>query len=578
MPDSGAVVDPRVLGKILLIQTAAHAIPGAEALADFVCRGLEGLPGASASAVQIGDLVKSSDPALAARVRAGRGRPGSETPDGDGGTDGLFTVPIGTLHRSYGAIALACTDGARLAAYQPFLGSLANTIALTLENRENAASLERLNADLVESKLGLESVVRERTSELVAMNEALALQIEERARYAEQLRESERALLQAQKLEAVGTLASGIAHDFNNILMTILCFADLAQSHLRNDRPATRDLEQISTAARRAADLVKQILTFGRASNEEKHPIRLQPVVEESLRFLRASLPRSIEIVSDIDSHAAMVLADPTQMHQVVMNLCTNAYHAMLDRNEGVLKVSLRAAASAPPPLDASVRPGGWLLLEVSDTGCGMDAPTMERIFDPYFTTKEKGKGTGLGLSVVHGIVQGFGGHIRVMSDLGAGSTFQVYLPALLAESGRDATLPPRALCRGSERIWVLDDERSVAIIEKEILESCGYSVRLFTNAPDLLAAFVAAPGECDLLVSDIGMPHMDGAQLAREILRVRTDLPIILCTGFSETVSRSQALEIGVRDYIMKPLDAERLSTAVRTTLDAAAQSLARG
>jgi PAS domain S-box-containing protein len=693
MSESGGGVDPRVLGKILLIQTTAHAIPSADALADFVCRGLDRLPGARATAVQIGDCVKASDPALVARLRGGEGPQTRDDRGGAGAPNDLLTVPIGTLHRAYGRITLACADVAQLAAYEPFLGSLANTVALTLENREHATSLERLNADLVASKTGLESVVRERTSELVAMNEALAAQIEERARYAQQLRESEqkyrdlfenasdaiflldmnfnyvdanrraqelfgftreeflvrnfsdldptgtltqdaftlaardsadstarlsgqqqtrqgrlleveisvspvvneggvtgyrlivrdvtgqreleRALRQAQKLEAVGTLASGIAHDFNNILMAILCFADLAQSHLRNDRPVTRDLEQISIAGRRAADLVNQILTFSRASTEEKHPIRLQPVVKESLEFLRASLPRSIEIVSAIDPHAAMVLADATQMHQVVMNLCTNAYHAMAGRSEAVLKVSLRSAASPPPFPDATVDPGAWVLLEVSDTGSGMNAETMERIFDPYFTTKEKGKGTGLGLSVVHGIVQSSRGHIRVTSEPGVGSTFQIYLPALQARRASEELLPSRPASRGSERIWVLDDERSVVLIEKEILESCGYDVRCFNSAPDLLAAFEADPDGCDLILSDIGMPQMDGAQLAQEILRVRPDLPIILCTGFSETVSRGQALAMGVRDYIMKPLDVERLSTAVRTTLDA--QSLAR-
>ncbi len=700
MPEAARVVDPRVLGKILLIQTTAHAIPTSDALAAFVCRGLDGLPGASAAAVKIGEIVKASDPALAARVRTAEGVP-QNADDGASVVDGrqreLLNVAIGTLHRRYGTITLDCSDLAELAAYEPFLGSLANTIALTLENREHADSLGRLNADLVRSKIGLESVVRERTSELVTMNEALAGQIEERTRYAQQLRESERkyrdlfenasdaiflldmnlnyvdanrraqelfgftqdeflarnfrdldptgtlsqeasavagrgtaasamrlsgqqrtkqgrildveisaspvvndgdvtgyrhivrdvtgqrelerALRQSQKLEAVGTLASGIAHDFNNILMAIICCAEVAQSHLQHDRPIADDLEQIAIAGRRAADLVRQILAFSRPSSDEKQPIRLQPVVKESLKFLRASLPRNIEIVHDIDPGAPMVLADPTQLHQVVMNLCTNAYHAMLGQGDGVLRVSLRAGGTGPGLVDATrPQPDAWVLIEVSDTGCGMEPDVLDRIFDPYFTTKEKGKGTGLGLAVVHGIVQSFQGHIRVTSEPGFGSTFQVHLPALQSEGERGEARPARPLHRGSERVWVVDDERSVAIIEKNILESLGYAVRCFNNAPDLLTAFKASPNECDLLVSDIGMPHMDGAQLAREILLLRPDLPIILCTGFSDTVSRSQALEIGVREYIMKPLDVERLSAAVRATLDASRQRVAAG
>jgi len=253
-----------------------------------------------------------------------------------------------------------------------------------------------------------------------------------------------------------------------------------------------------------------------------------------------------------------------------MMNLCTNAYHAM-EANGGELRVTLSPVTIGADPLsvEAALPPGEYAKLEVSDTGCGMDAQTIERIFDPYFTTKEKGRGTGLGLSVVHGIVQSLHGRIGVISEPGRGSTF--HGPSARDRKCRcsagEADMPPPL--RGKERVWVVDDERSIALLEKEMLESLGYGVQAFTSGPDLLKAFQDRPDGCDLIISDMGMPKMNGAELARKILAVRPGLPIIICTGFSDAMDKEQALAMGIRDYLMKPVDLRRLGLSIRNILD---------
>jgi signal transduction histidine kinase/ActR/RegA family two-component response regulator len=572
-------VDPRVLGKILLIQTTIHAIPSSKSIAEFVCRGLEEIPGARGVAVRIQDSTIASSPGLVDRLRADdRSAPTierleaparAEQQPSRGEQDGLFFISIRTIHRTYGTILFAVGAERAWEPYRPFLESLANTIALTLENQDHADALKRLNEDLHRAKEGLELQVRERTSDLVDTNAALAKEIEERKRFEQELR-------QAQKMEAIGTLAGGIAHDFNNILSAIIGYSELAKMRLKNSGEVSDHLAEVVKAGQRASELVRQILTFSRRSGEESKPLLIQPIVKEALKFLRASLPSNIEIVQDIASDAPQVLADPTQVHQVIMNLCTNAYHAM-QASGGELRVSLSPATLGVDHSfsRSTLPPGEYAKLEVSDTGCGMDAQTIERIFDPYYTTKEKGRGTGLGLSVVHGIVQSFHGRISVISEPGRGSTFTVHLPSTESVDApqQDADmLPP---LRGNERVWVVDDERSIALLEKEMLESLGYSVQAFTSGPDLLQAFQDRPEGCDLIVSDMGMPRMNGVELARKILTVRPGLPLIICTGFSDALDKEQALAMGIRDYLMKPVDLRMLGLSIRNVLDSGKTAL---
>jgi two-component system cell cycle sensor histidine kinase/response regulator CckA len=381
----------------------------------------------------------------------------------------------------------------------------------------------------------------------------------------------ERELRQAQKMEAIGTLAAGIAHDFNNILTAILGFTQMALNKTPEDNPVQRDLIRVLESSSRAAELVRQILTFSRQSELERKPVQVSLVVNEVLKLLRSSLPATIDISQDneLGKGRDKILADPTQLHQVLMNLGTNAAHAMR-ANGGILGVSLSEIEA-----DASfvsrypdLSPGPYVRLAVSDTGHGMDAAVVERIFDPYFTTKEVGEGTGMGLAVVQGIVKSHGGAITVYSEPGQGTSFHVFLPII-----RDEIVPeaksPELLLNGSERILFVDDERPLAELGKEMLEFLGYSVTSATNSLDALKIFSATPSEFDLVVTDMTMPGLTGKKLAREITAVRGNIPIILCTGFSESINRKQAREIGIRDILMKPYVLNSLATTVRKVLD---------
>ena len=377
-------------------------------------------------------------------------------------------------------------------------------------------------------------------------------------------------LRQSQKMEAIGTLAGGIAHDFNNILTPILGYADMVRDELPPDTPQAENLTHVIRAAKRAKELVQQILAFSRQTEEDRKPVQIQLVVKEALKLLRASIPSTIQIKKHLDPNCGLVLADASQIHQIVMNLCTNAYHAML-KTDGILTVSLGniiIPANDPLVLDMQLSPGNYVKLEISDTGMGMDQTTIDKIFDPYFTTKKKGEGTGLGLSVVHGIVKSMAGRITTRSEVGKGTTFNIYLPRVTHAVMYDKKVL-KPIPRGSEKIMTVDDEETIALMEKQMLESLGYTVTVMQNSMDALREFSDHPEKYDLVITDMAMPIMNGDELALRIMALRPELPIILCTGFSEIIDEPRAKAIGICEFVMKPIIKRNLAEVVRRALD---------
>jgi PAS domain S-box-containing protein len=376
-------------------------------------------------------------------------------------------------------------------------------------------------------------------------------------------------LRQAQKLEAIGTLAGGIAHDFNNVLSAVIGYADLARADTAEGSLAQCNLGEVLTAANRAKDLVRQILTFSRQDEQELKPVKVSPIVKEALKFLRASTPSTIEIRQTIQSTNDIVLSDPTKIHQVLMNLGTNAAHAMF-KNGGVLEVNLTDVDVDPSdlPHHPELTPGPYLKLTVSDTGEGMDRALLERIFDPYFTTKEKGKGTGLGLSVVLGIVKSHKGSIIAYSEPGNGTTFNVYLPRL-EKSVTQVKETKEPLPGGDERILFVDDEESLVKMGKQMLERLGYEVITKTNGSEALEDFRSDPDHYDLVITDMTMPGLTGMELAKELMAIRPGISIILCTGFSHLITEEKAKAAGIQEFVMKPLVMADLARTCRKVLD---------
>ncbi len=381
----------------------------------------------------------------------------------------------------------------------------------------------------------------------------------------------EQELYQAQKMEAIGTLAGGIAHDFNNILSGIIGYSQLIQREVPTDSAAGQDIIEVINAGRRAADLVRQILTFSRKTESKSLPLRPHLLVKEALKLLHATLPTTIRIEEDIDPDCGTILADPTNMHQVIVNLCTNALHAMSDE-KGTLGVSLQHCEVSETDFEGenNVSAGPFIVLSVSDTGSGMEQSTIDHIFEPYYTTKEVGTGTGLGLAVIHGIVQDAQGFIRVKSEPGEGSTFAVYLPLLQEKSGaRDASVDTAHLQGGHERILVVDDEAFLVRVTQRQLENLGYYVTGTTDSKDALEKIRTNPDGFDLLITDQTMPGLTGAELAIAVKEIKPTLPIILCTGHSSVLSQEQSQTIGIARYIGKPVIGNALSDAVREVLD---------
>ena len=380
----------------------------------------------------------------------------------------------------------------------------------------------------------------------------------------------ENQLMQAQKMEAIGTLAGGIAHDFNNILAGIFGYAQLAEIHINQPEKAKEYIEQLVKSGQRAAALIRQILTFSRQSEFKKRPLTVYALLKEALKLIRSSIPSNILIKENILSKA-MIIADPTQIHQVIMNLCTNAYQSMGEKG-GLLTVGLyETIISKQESLpDLNILSGKYIKLEVIDTGHGIDKKNMEKIFDPYFTTKETGKGTGLGLAVVDGIVKKQTGFIKVFSKLGHGSKFQVFWPIIEQNiSPNDFMKKKIDLFTGTEKIMLVDDEPDILKTLKFFLERRGYKTKVFNDGKSALKAFIKSPDYFDIIVTDMTMPHMAGDKLSKEILKTRKDMPIILCTGFSETISEDKALGMGICKYVQKPITGAGLTALIREVLD---------
>jgi PAS domain S-box-containing protein len=412
-------------------------------------------------------------------------------------------------------------------------------------------SMSPINAP--EGTIGFRGIVRDITERILADQERNRL---------------ERKFQQAQKMEAIGTLAGGIAHDFNNILSAVIGYTELVLHEGSIGLPQKSNLGKVLKAGQRAKGLVNQILTFSRQSELEKEPLQVKLIIKEALKLLRATLPANIDIKADVKSKA-FVVADPTQIHQVIMNLCTNAGHAMLE-DGGVLYVGLeeKYLDDTFVAKHTEVASGNFLRLRVRDSGQGIPEDIQDRIFDPFFTTKKKGEGTGMGLSVVHGIVKSHAGIITVSSDPSNGTTFDIFLP--VTESKAITTgIKETPIAMGTERILFVDDEEFQADIGKQMLERLGYHVVTQTSSSEALALFRREPKAFDMVISDMTMPAMTGDILAREILKVRPDIPIIICTGYSERMSESQAKAMGIKGYAMKPIVMKELAEMIRSVLD---------
>ncbi|MCP4671871.1 MAG: response regulator, partial [Desulfobacula sp.] len=382
-------------------------------------------------------------------------------------------------------------------------------------------------------------------------------------------KEMETHLQQTQKMESIGTLAGGIAHDFNNILFPVLGHTEMLLQDIPEDNPIHNNLKKIYAGANRAKELVKQILTFSRQKPSELRLIKIQPLIKEALKLIRATIPTTIDIKHDIQSDCGMIKADPTQIHQIVMNLTTNAYHAM-EETGGRLQVNLKEVNFKEHDLiNPDMAPGKFACLTVADTGAGIDEELTDKIFDPFFTTKEVGKGTGMGLSVVHGIVKSMNGVISVYSEPDKRTEFNVYFPIQKKSYGMQDSQTNMPIQTGTEQILLVDDEEEILIMEKKMLERLGYKVTSQISSIEALEAFKANPDKFNMVITDMAMPDMAGDKLAIELSKTRPDIPILLCTGFSETISEKKAASLGIKGFLLKPIVMQELSHKIREVLD---------
>jgi signal transduction histidine kinase len=450
----------------------------------------------------------------------------------------------------------ANNDSPRIAALETRVQELDEELQRTRKAYETA--LERCRYIQAE----LEAQVEARSSELARTNQDLQRQILERRRVEFQLQQN-------QKMRAIGTLAGGIAHDFNNILAAILGYTEMAMMDIEADSPVHRRLDNVLNACDRARDLVQQLLTFSRQNEAEIRPLAPLPILKETVKLLRSGLPSTIEIESRLPAQLPMVLADPANLHQVVMNLCTNAREAMIENGgrltlaADVIELKKRDRRLAPELL-----PGHYLELTVADTGVGIAPEVLDRVFDPYFTSQSRKNGAGLGLAVVHGIVHRHGGSIHIDSAPGRGTTVTVRLPVA------DAEKPPAVtgsgpVKGGREHILFVDDEQALAQIGQQMLERLGYTVTCRTSSVEALEALRSNPDRFDVVITDQTMPNMTGMELARQVQILRPDLPVILCTGFSEAIGPENAMESGIRGFLLKPITLRDLSEAIRQALD---------
>lgn len=425
----------------------------------------------------------------------------------------------------------------------PFPGDSETIILMITDITERMEAVRSLH----DYQNHLKSLVEERTSDLKRANETLQ---------------------QIQKLEAIGTLAGGIAHDFNNMLTAMIGYMELAQINDNADKQR-RYINQALEVSNRAKEVINQILIFSRHQEQERKPVLIAPIIKEEINLLKSLLPSTIRITQDIADTSAMIIADVTQIQQVLMNLCTNSFHAMRERG-GVLEIRLDhekvGPEQSPHPLNLAA--GEYVKLSVRDSGHGIDAANISRIFDPFFTTKGPGEGTGLGLSVVYGIVRDHNGAIGVASESGKGTTVSVYLPLIIAGEA-PPNQAPEQIIGGNERILLVDDEAAIIEVVESILTSLGYRVTARRSSIDTLKLFRTRPDDFDLVITDMTMPHIRGDDLAREMLKIRADIPIILCTGFSEMITEEQAKHIGIRRFIMKPLYLKDLARVIREVME---------
>ena len=424
----------------------------------------------------------------------------------------------------------------------PFEGDSDTIILLITDTTER----EHAKISLQSYQDHLESLVQERTSDLKRANETLQ---------------------QIQKLEAIGTLAGGIAHDFNNMLSAMIGYMELSQIKDNADKQQ-HYINQALEVSNRAKEIINQILIFSRHHEQERKPVLIEPIIRKEIKLLKSLLPSTIRITQTIADTSTVILADVTQIQQVLMNLCTNAFHAMRESG-GILEIRLDREKvkpeNIPHPLNLSA--GDYVKLSVCDSGHGVDAAIISRIFDPFFTTKGPGEGTGLGLSVVYGIVRDHKGVIDVASEPGKGTTVSVYLPVIVSEAPAQKQAPGQ-IAGGSERILFVDDEATMVEVVVSMLTSLGYHLTARRNSVEALELFRTRPDDFDLVITDMTMPHIRGDELARKMLNIRADIPIILCTGFSEMITEEKAMSIGIRRFMMKPLYMKDLAKAIREVL----------
>jgi PAS domain S-box-containing protein len=381
----------------------------------------------------------------------------------------------------------------------------------------------------------------------------------------------EERIQQSQKMEAIGSLAGGIAHDFNNILFPIVGLSEILIEDLPKESVDRNHAKAILDAGKRGSELVQQILAFSRQAEQKMMPVRAQKILGEVIQLSRAGIPTDIEIRQVIDKNCGSILGNPVQIHQVVMNLVTNAYHA-INPNPGKITVKLdEINVSRENDGGIELRPGAYARISISDNGSGIDPKILDKVFDPYFTTKPKDKGTGLGLAVVYGIVKEHGGDITVNTEVGVGTTFEIYLPLHMGANAPKKPLKKKTHQTGTERVLLVDDEAPIANLEKTMLERLGYKVTLRTSSIEALEAFKKTPNDFDLILTDMTMPNMTGDRLALEMIKIRPDIPIIIATGFSERINEEIAKEAGVKGFLMKPVLKNEMSEMVRKVLDEA-------
>lgn len=439
-------------------------------------------------------------------------------------------------------------------------GKLARYVGATLDITEH----KRLEEELSKRQVELELRVQERTAELTRAYDKLMEETKERANLEEQLRQS-------QKMEAIGTLAGGVAHDFNNILAAIIGFTEMVEEDLPPESQSRPRIGRVLKAASRGKDLVRQILAFSRKTELERKPLSLSSVIHETFQLLRASLPTTIEMNLSSKATRDTILASPAEVQQIIMNLATNAFFAMREKG-GILSINTTDIDFEPdsPVLDADVEPGEYVQLVVADTGHGMEHQVMQRVFEPFFTTKGVGEGTGMGLAVVYGIVKSLHGTIAVESEPGKGSTFRICLPVARADENQESIVV-QATPGGTEHILFVDDEELLVEWGQAALERLGYTVTALTDSMEALKLFSVDPSRFDLVITDQTMPKLTGLHLARKLLAIRTNIPIILCTGHSDSVTPQKARDAGIRDFLMKPLGKQQLAEAVQRVLNTA-------